>query len=248
MNPPADDLAVLEPVRRPGVQVHVYRDEEHWASATAASIADRLRHDLEQHERARLLVSGGNTPAPVYQLLSKASLDWHRVDIALVDERWLQPDDPDSNARLARETLLQNRAAEARFETLTRPGRGIEEAVNAANMHAKQTPTLALLGMGEDGHTASLFPHMRDLPEALASPSAYVAVDASGCAGAGRWLRRISLTPCGLSAARSRMLLIRGDAKRKLFERALDGDDARELPVRIAFTTPGAPLDVHWCP
>ena len=248
MNPPADDPAVLEPMRRLGVQLHVYRDEEHWAGASAASIATVLRRDLEQRERVRLLVSGGSTPAPVYQLLSKAPLDWHRVDIALVDERWLQPDDPDSNARLVRETLLQNRAAEARFETLTRPGRGIEEAVNAANMHAKQTPTLVLLGMGEDGHTASLFPHMRDLSGALASPSAYVAVDASGCAGAGRWLRRISLTPSGLSAAQARMLLIRGDAKRKLFERALDGDDARELPVRIAFTTAGAPLDVHWCP
>ncbi len=247
MNPP-DDPAVLEPVRRLGVQLHVYRDEEHWAGASAASIAAVLRRDLEQRERARLLVSGGSTPAPVYQLLSKAPLEWHRVDIALVDERWLQPDDPDSNARLVRETLLQNRAAEARFETLTRAGRGIEEAVNAANMHAKQTPTLVLLGMGEDGHTASLFPRMRDLSEALASPSAYVAVDASGCAGAGRWLRRISLTPAGLSAARARMLLIRGDSKRKLFERALDGDDARDLPVRIAFTTPGAPLDVHWCP
>jgi 6-phosphogluconolactonase len=248
MNPPADEPVFLEPVRRLGVQLHVHPDEEQWAAASAASIAAVLGRDLEQRERARLLVSGGSTPAPVFQLLSKAPVDWHRVDIALVDERWLQPDDPDSNARLVRETLLQNRAAEARFETLTRPGRGIEEAVKAANMHAKQTPTLVLLGMGEDGHTASLFPHMRDLSEALASPSAYVAIDASGCAGAGRWLRRISLTPGGLSPARARMLLIRGDAKRKLFERALDGDDARELPVRIAFTTPGAPLDVHWCP
>ena len=154
MNPPTDDPVILEPVRRLGVRVHVYRDEEQWAMASVAAIAAVLRHDLELRERARLLVSGGSTPAPVYQLLSKAPLDWHRVDIALVDERWLQPDDPDSNARLVRETLLQNRAAEARFETLTRPGRGIEEAVNAANMHAKQTPTLVLLGMGEDGHTA----------------------------------------------------------------------------------------------
>lgn len=248
MKTPPVGTAVLDPQRRPGVQFHVYRDAEHWAGAVAAAIIAILRGDLEQRERARLLVSGGTTPAPVYEALSRAPLDWARVNVALVDERWLQPDDPDSNARLVRETLLQNHAADARFETLTRAGRSIDEAVNAANMHARETPTLAVLGMGGDGHTASLFPRMRGLSEALESPSDYIAVDASGCAGAGRWLRRISLTPKGLSAAPCRLLLIRGDEKRRLFERAMESDDARELPIRIAFTTPGASLDVHWCP
>lgn len=248
MNTRAEDTGTLEPMRRLGVHLHTYRDEEHWAWAIAVSIAAVLRRDLEQRDRTRLLASGGSSPAPVYQALSKAPLDWERIDVALVDERWLQPDDPDSNARLVRAALAQNSAAAARYETLTRPGRGIDEAVKAANMHAKQTTTLALLGMGEDGHTASLFPRMRGLADALESPSHYVAVDASGCAGAGRWLRRISLTPAGLAATQARMLLIRGERKRELFERALDGDDARELPVRIAFTTPGATLDVHWCP
>jgi len=241
-----DEAAVLDP--HPSVRFHVYRSDEQWAWAIAVSIVATLRRDLEQRPRTRVLVSGGTTPAPVYQVLSKAPLDWAGVDIALVDERWLQPDDPDSNARLVRENLLQQNAAEARFETLTRAGRRIDEAVNAANMHARLAPALVLLGMGNDGHTASLFPRMRGLSEALESPSHYVAVDASGCEGAGRWTRRISLTPKGLAAARSRMLLIRGDDKRRLFERAMTGDDARELPVRIAFTTPGASLDVHWCP
>jgi len=248
MKVPLDEAAIIDPMRRLGVQFHVYRDAEQWAWAIAVSIAAVLRRDLKQRERARLLVSGGTTPVPVYQALSKAPLDWERIDIALVDERWLQPDDSDSNARMVRETLVHNRAAGVRFETLTRPGRGIDEAVSTANMHARRTPTLVLLGMGEDGHTASLFPHMRNLSEALASPNHYIAVDASGCAGAGRWLRRISLTPTGLAAAQARMLLMRGESKRQLFECALDGDDARELPVRIAFTTPGALLDVHWCP
>ncbi|MEP6634465.1 MAG: 6-phosphogluconolactonase [Luteimonas sp.] len=244
----AGDMGTLEPMRRLGVHMYVYRDEEQWAWAIAVSIAAVLRRELEQHDRARLLVSGGSSPAPVYQALSKAPLDWSRIDVALIDERWLQPDDPDSNAHLVRTTLAQNGAAAARYETLTRAGRGIDEAVKAANMHAKQMTTLALLGMGEDGHTASLFPRMRGLSDALESPSHYVAVDASGCAGAGRWLRRISLTPAGLAATQTRMLLIRGERKREVFERALDGNDACELPVRIAFTTPGASLDVHWCP
>jgi 6-phosphogluconolactonase len=89
---------------------------------------------------------------------------------------------------------------------------------------------------------------MRELDLALESRNAYVAVDASGCPGAGPWLRRISLTPAGLLPAHPRLLLLRGHGKRSVFERALEGSDPHELPVRIAFTTPGAALQVYWCP
>jgi 6-phosphogluconolactonase len=101
--------------------------------------------------------------------------------------------------------------------------------------------------MGDDGHTASLFPRMRGLDDAIASTQAYVSVDAEGCPGAGAWPRRISLTPAGLAPARTRLLLIRGRDKRDLLERVARGTDPREYPVRIAFTTPGAALHVHWC-
>ena len=165
-----------------------------------------------------------------------------------MDERWLQPDDPDSNGRLIRETLLHGPAAAAHFEGLTRTGQTIEEAVRVANLHAHQSADVVVLGMGDDGHTASLFPRMRGLDEALASEQAYVAVDTAGCPGAGRFARRISLTPAGLAPSHARFLLIRGAAKRALFERAVDGDNVRELPIRLAFTTPGASLQVHWAP
>src|SRR5690606_24597648 len=159
-------------------------------------------------------------PGPVYQALARAPLEWSRIDVALVDERWLLPDDPDSNAHLVRGTLLQDQAACARFETLTRSGRSVEEAVASANLHANQVPDAVVLGMGADGHPASLFPCMLGLEQALASPNAYTAVDAKGCPGAGPWPRRISLTPAGLAPARMRLLLIRGEHKRRLFERA----------------------------
>src|SRR5690606_29669527 len=133
--------------------------------------------------------------------LSKSPLDWARVDVALVDERWLLPDDPDSNARLLRETLLQNQAARARLETITRAGRPFDEAVATANLHARQPAGVVVLGMGEDGHTASLFPGMVDLDGALAASTPYVGVDAGGSPGAGAWQRRISLTPAGLAPA-----------------------------------------------
>lgn len=233
-----------------GPRVHflAYQSAEQWAWAGAVVLAAELRRQLEQRPRARLLLSGGKSPAPVYDALSRAPLDWARIDVALVDERWLRPDDPDSNSHLVHRTLLRNAAANARFETLTRTGRSIEEAVAAANLHANQVPDAVVLGMGDDGHTASLFPGMLGLEQALASPNAYVAVDAGGCPGAGPWPRRISLTPAGLAPSRMRLLMIRGEHKRRVFERAMEGDDAQELPVRLAFTTPGARLRVHWAP
>ena len=230
------------------VRMHSYESLTQWTWGAAVAISSALARDLQHKPRARLLLSGGGTPAPVYEALSKAPLAWDRVDVALVDERWLLPDDPDSNARLIRESLLHGGAAKARFESITRPGRGIEESTSVANLHAQNPADVVVLGMGEDGHTASLFPRMQHLDDALASQAAYVSVDATGCPGAGKFLRRISLTPAGLAPAHTRLLLIRGESKRKLLERVLDGSDPLEYPVRIGFTTPGADLHIHWCP
>ena len=224
-----------------------HRNDDAWAWAGAIAIAGALRRCLERQPRARLLLSGGTTPAPVFRALARAPLDWARVDVGLVDERWLLPDDRDSNAWLVRSHLLRDRAAAAHFEPLTRPGCTIEQAVANANLLARQPADVVVLGMGGDGHTASLFPGMADLDRALASPEPYLAVNAAGCPGAGPWALRITATPAGLAPAGTRILLLRGADKRAVFERALAGDDPRELPIRIAFLLPGASLDVYWC-
>jgi len=226
---------------------HEHRNADAWTWASAVAIAAELRRDLARHPRARLLLSGGTTPAPVYRALARAPLDWARVDVALVDERWLQPSDPDSNAWLVRSNLLRDNAAMSRFESLTRAGHGMEEAVAFANAHARQRASAAVLGMGEDGHTASLFPGMAALDRVLASRQPYVAIDAGGSAGARQWSKRISLTPAGLAYAQSRFLLIQGKAKREVFRQALDDGDAKRWPVLLAMQGE-VPLDVHWCP
>lgn len=231
----------------PTLEFHAHRNENDWKAAVSSVVSEALRDCLLSPRRPRLLVSGGSTPAPVFRALSQSSLDWARVDIGLVDDRWLPPTDPDSNAHLVHEHLLRGPARAARFELLVRANRSIETAVSDANLHARHPADIVLLGMGEDGHTASLFPRMRGLDRALATPLAYIAVDASGCPGAGAWSRRISLTPAGLAPAGMRLLLIRGQPKRALLERAIKGIDPHEYPVRLAFTTPGAILQVHWC-
>lgn len=225
----------------------LHADASRWASAIAGITADALRADLAVGDGARLLVSGGTTPAPVYRELTLHGLDWGRVRVALVDERWLPSGDADSNAELVRETLLDGPAAAARFEPILMPDRNLDEAVRAAN-RMSQPASIALLGMGPDGHTASLFPGAPSLAQALVASDDYVSFDAAGCAGAGAWPLRISITPVGLAKARRRLLLVRGEPKRRLLERAIAGDDDFELPVRVLFSLPGNPLQIHWCP
>lgn len=226
---------------------HAHDDVDQWVAAVVADTIAALRHDLDRRGQARLLVSGGSTPAPVYRALAKHPLDWAKVEVALVDERWLPAGDPDSNAHLIQETLLTERAAAAHFQAMITSNRNLDEAVRAAN-EAATPASVVLLGMGPDGHTASLFPHMRGLADALACAADYVEVDAGGCSGAGPWSRRISLTPAGLAKAAVRLLLIRGEHKRVVVRRALEGTDPAELPIRTAFSLPGAPLQIHWCP
>jgi 6-phosphogluconolactonase len=232
----------------PAIDFQAHADPSVWCATAAGAIAFALRAALEGTSRARLLASGGTTPAPVYAALSELPLDWSQVDVGLVDERWLPPNDPDSNARVAYASLLANEAARAAFEPLVRLGDTFESAVANANAVPRRRVDVAVLGMGEDGHTASLFPGADDLEDSLATDADYVGFHAAGCPGAGAWPRRISASPALLARARTRILLLRGHAKRRVFERALAGSDPRELPVRLLFAPTASPLQVHWCP
>lgn len=231
-----------------GWQLHLHRDCHVWTWAAAVAIAGELRRDLQVRARSRLLVSASERVAPVLHALAKAPLDWERVDVGLVDERWLQPDDPDSHAAAVRRHLLVDHASRARLEPLTLAGRRIEDAVAIANAHAHEAANVTLLTMGDDGHVAALFPDTPDYARAIASHQDYVSVDASFSPGAGPWTRRITATPLGLSRGRCRLLLLRGEDQRRHFDAAMATPDASRSSLAAIHLAGGAPLQVHWCP
>lgn len=216
---------------------------EQLATQLAESVAGALRADLATQERALLVVSGGSTPVPFFAHLSRMDLPWERIDVTLADERWVAEDDRDSNARLVREHLLQGAASSARFHSLTTAdGTPEQGAATVAQRVARLTwpASVVILGMGSDGHTASLFPDSGELGLALSTDEATVAVRAPSVPQP-----RITLSAGWLHQARRHVLHIAGGDKRAVLARAMAGDDVRELPIR-AFLA--CPLAVYWAP
>lgn len=227
----------------PLLQIHRHHAPAQWARAACAAIAGSLAGRGPQ----RLLLSGGSTPAPVYQRLATTALDWEQLTLCLADERWLPDGDANRNDVLIAEHLLA-RQAHARLRPLARFADGLQACVNQANAHWHSHPghAVVVLGMGNDSHTASLFPGASNLDQAINSPLPYAAIDAHGCPGAQQFPLRISLTPAGLAACRQRFLLLRGQDKLDTLQAALAANDPTRHPILHALA--GAePLQVYWC-
>ncbi|MCE8022194.1 6-phosphogluconolactonase [Halomonas sp. MCCC 1A11036] len=216
---------------------------EQLAEQLAEAAAEALRQDLSQNDRALLVLSGGSTPVPFFQALARQELPWERVDVTLADERWVSETDEASNARLVRRHLLQDQAASARFVSLTTDDETPEQGVEAVTRRIETLSwpaSLVVLGMGGDGHTASLFPDSRELELGLTTDAPVLATRTPSQPQA-----RITLSADRLHQARRHVLHIIGDDKRSVLARALSGDDSRELPIR-AFLS--CPLAVYWAP
>lgn len=223
-------------------------DAAAFAAGVAAVIADHLRMALDSRARASMVVPGGSTPGPVFDLLAGADLDWARVDVTLSDERWVPATHADSNESLVRARLLQGRAAAARllglYRSCARPSDAVAEVEQA--LHAIARPfDVVLLGLGDDGHFASLFPSRPELLAALdpGAPRGVVALDAPA---QGR--PRVSLTMSALCNTRRLLLGFRGERKHAVLQRALEPGPVDELPVRALLQQARAPLEVHWSP
>ena len=215
--------------------IETYVTPESLADAAAHAIAARLTDGLRTHGRAGLVATGGRSPGPVYDRLARDPLDWTRVVVTLSDERCVPPDDPASNARLVRERLFVGHAARAHLLPMW-------PAPEPAALAALAPFDAVMLGMGEDGHVASLIPGDPDLEAGLTAPDFTRPVPA----GLGKPpVARITLTLSALLQSRAIVLLIAGEAKRAVVQRALEGED---LPVARLVSQSAVPVRIFWTP
>jgi len=218
------------------------------AAAMAEQIAMALRLGIAWRERGSLAVAGGRTPVPLFQALRDAELDWGRAGITLTDERWVPEDHPGSNAALVRRELLAGRAGAARFVPLYDGSASAADATAAVwrNLRPLARPFDAVvLGMGEDGHFASLFPGEPELDAAL-DPAAAPACVAMRAPVEPR--ERISLNLAALLQARRLFLLVTGAAKRELLVAAAHGDAQPPYPVATLLAQRSPAPEVYWAP
>src|SRR6202162_5958122 len=225
-----------------------YADLDTLSRELALQIAATLTAAIAARGFASLVVSGGRSPVRLFEILRPRPLDGGRVCIALADERWVDPQDAASNERLVREVLLQDQAAPARFHGLKNgaptPDLG---AVSAWETFARVPRPFdaVILGMGDDGHTASLFPGSPNLPSALNQAAA------AGCVG--MWAPvsphpRLSLNLTALLDSRRIVVLITGESKWRTYAAACAPGPVDEMPIRAVLRQSRTPVDVMWSP
>lgn len=218
------------------------------AEALAETVAGALDAAITARGAATLAVSGGNTPKAFFAALSKRPVDWSKVTVTLVDERMVGPAHERSNHRLASLFLLQNKAADAHFVPLySEPG----DAAAVADKASKTIDALALpfdvviLGMGNDGHTASFFPGGTTLA-AVTDPGCSQSVMSIEAPGAGE--PRLTLTLPRIVEAGLVVLHIEGEAKKAVLAKALDTGPEAEMPVRAVLHHAATPVEIYWAP
>jgi 6-phosphogluconolactonase len=213
---------------------NIFETRESLAVGLADAVSRALAHITREKGRATLAVSGGTTPSLFFAELSKTSLDWKAITITLVDERQVGEDSPRSNAALLRKALLQNQALTARFVPL------YKTEADAAALDLD----VVVLGMGNDGHTASFFPGGDHLAAAL-DMNTQAPILEMNAPGAGE--PRLTFTLRKLLAAANLFLHIEGAEKHKVLQAAEAGADPMQMPIRAVLAS-NHPISLYWCP
>lgn len=224
-----------------------FPDRKRLFVALTQDFQDRLGEIIRKRRKASLALAGGTTPGPLYEALSNAVLPWEKISITVTDERWVSPEDPASNEFLIRDLLMKRRAAGATFIPLkTNHAKASGGAGTAEKRIAPIMPfDICLIGMGPDGHIASLIPGA-DGYAAAADPDAtkkLAGIHAPGAAGAPE---RMTLTVPGLLSSRRIVVLFMGQDKLNVFNEAKAGEGSS--PLKALLAQKKVPVHAFWAP
>jgi len=214
--------------------------------ALADKVSEILQQAISLKGKASIAVSGGSTPKGFFKVLSHKDIDWKKVTITLADERWVNINSDASNTRLVHENLLQNNASSAKFFHLKQGEVLCDETLadlNVAANNALLPLDVLILGMGEDGHTASLFPCSTQIEKALDSnnENALMTVEPTTAPH-----QRITFSFASLSQSKNVFLHLCGDNKKQVLDKALNGDDVFDMPIRKFLHADNIDTQVYW--
>lgn len=228
------------------LQEHFFATRDEASEACAKHLEALLAAKLAITGEASLVVTGGSSPAACYTKLASAALNWLQVHVILSDERWVPVDDDNSNEKLIRETLLVQRAVDATLIPMYKSGKSLQARCEELNRELPGLPqpfAATLLGMGEDGHVASLFPDASNLAAGLDENSGVWCMPVDTNASP---VSRLSLTMSALMRGEHIVLLFFGDKKRAVYQQAAAGE--RAYPVSSLVQQTHTPVHVFWAP
>jgi 6-phosphogluconolactonase len=234
------------------IDLQKFSDRAAMISTLADALVARLQQAITARGAASLVVSGGTTPKALFEVLAGRELPWQQVTISLADERWVDTASPDSNEYLVRTSLLVDKAAAARFVPLKARRGSPRQSESTCEAALKKLPSpfdAVLLGMGDDGHTASLFPRSEELAAALDMNSgrqckAVTPKDLPAHAP----YPRMTMTLPRLLDSRWIVLLITGESKLGVYRQALAVHDVAAMPVSAILQQERTPVSVFWAP
>ena len=220
-------------------------NSESLASDLCQSIGEILTEAIRKRGRASMAVSGGGTPTPLFKEFSLLSIDWAKVDLTLVDDRWVDAKNSDSNELLVRTHLIKNKAAKVNFIPLKNDSKTAKEGQKISEEMLKNITLpfdVVVLGMGSDGHTASLFPCSDELPDAMDLNNLNYLISTSPKTAP---YQRLSLTARVIIDAKNVFLHLNGSDKLHTLESAMEYKDSSRMPI-YAFLENG--LSIYWSP
>lgn len=227
------------------IHLHQFQNSQTLVESLSQKISKQLQEAINQRGKASLIVSGGSTPKPLFEKLSSIDIEWSAVTVGLCDERWVDAHHADSNEKLVREYLFQNRASGAKFSSMYREGLEAVDAIEQCNRQVQMDlmpMDVLVLGMGGDAHTASLFPHNAKLAEGLSLENSSLCItmqpdDAPH--------QRMSLTRKAILDAEHIYLHFEGEQKRRVYDEAIGGEDMITMPIRSILNQKQKDIEVY---